>query len=174
MHDQVLSQAYPHLFSYAKKKDISLQKAYETHDLPQLFHLPLPQQAFSQLLLLATELEAINLLDEADIWTDMWGNGFFSSSKTYRHLSGHRQVHKVFNWLWKSKCQNKHKVFFWLVLKDRLSTRNILKRKHMILPSYSCVSCHHDKEETLFHLIPFSARVLDQSRSVHGFAAGAL
>nr|TKV99500.1 hypothetical protein SEVIR_8G048388v2 [Setaria viridis] len=93
-HEQVSSQAYPHLYSFAKKKDISLQKAYLTHDLQELFHLPLPRQALSQLLLLATNLEGINFLDEKDIWTYIWSNGFFSASKAYHHLTGHRQVHQ--------------------------------------------------------------------------------
>jgi hypothetical protein len=32
----------------------------------------------------------------------------------------------VFRWLWKTCCQNKRKIFFWLLLKDRLSTRQLL------------------------------------------------
>lgn len=58
----------------------------------------------------------------------------------------------MFNCLWKSCCQLKHKVFFWLLLKDRLSTRNILKRKNMNLESYNCVLCNSGIEETMDHL----------------------
>jgi hypothetical protein len=58
----------------------------------------------------------------------------------------------VFKWLWKSKCQPKHKVFFWLLLKDRLNTRNILKRKNMQLDSFDCVICNSLLEETAGHL----------------------
>jgi hypothetical protein len=43
-------------------------------------------------------------------------------------------------------------VFFWLALKDRLSTRALLKRKNMALESYNCVLCHLDVEESLHHL----------------------
>jgi hypothetical protein len=43
-------------------------------------------------------------------------------------------------------------VFFWLLLKDRLSTRNILQRKSMTLPCYDCVLCTANIEETLEHL----------------------
>jgi hypothetical protein len=46
----------------------------------------------------------------------------------------------------------KNKVLFWLLLKDRLSTRNILKRKNRALPSYDCVLCQLQLEETLEHL----------------------
>ena len=64
----------------------------------------------------------------------------------------HPVVHPVFNWIWASPCQPKHKVFFWLLLKDRLSTRNILRRKHMAIDSYNCVLCSHSIEETSEHL----------------------
>jgi hypothetical protein len=43
-------------------------------------------------------------------------------------------------------------VFFWLLLKDRLSTRDMLRRKNMQLPSYHCVCCNLGTNETLPHL----------------------
>jgi hypothetical protein len=121
-------------------------------DLNSILHLPISQEAYSQLLQLAAMLENVAGREEADIWTYIWGSPWFSSSKTYTHLIGHREVHPAFRWLWKSAPQKKHKVFFWLLLHDRLSTRNILRRKNMVLPSYSCVLCSLQLEETLEHL----------------------
>ena len=43
-------------------------------------------------------------------------------------------------------------MFFWLLLKDRLSTKNILKRKNMQLDSYHCDLCQLSMEETCEHL----------------------
>jgi hypothetical protein len=65
---------------------------------------------------------------------------------------GQTQVHSIYKRLWKSKCQPKHKVFYWLWLKNRLNTRNMLRRKNMILESYSCENCLWQREETLYHL----------------------
>ena len=42
--------------------------------------------------------------------------------------------------------------FFWLLLKDRLSTRELLRRRNMELPDYNCVHCNTPTEETLEHL----------------------
>jgi hypothetical protein len=67
-------------------------------------------------------------------------------------LRGSSWTHPVFKWLWKSSCQHKHKAFFWLLRQDRLSTRNILRRKNFHLPSYACVLCVHNQEETMEHL----------------------
>ena len=76
----------------------------------------------------------------------------FSVSKAYVHLTGHRVIHATFKWLWKSSCQNKHNVFFWLLLKDRLSTRELLRRRNMNIPDYSCVFCPSTEDESLEHL----------------------
>jgi hypothetical protein len=54
------------------------------------------------------------------------GNMGFSAAKAYKALIGHKCVHLAFKWIWKSKCQMNHKVFFWLLLKDRINTRDIL------------------------------------------------
>lgn len=55
--------------------------------------------------------------------------------------------------MWKSYCQPKHRVFFfWLLMNDRLSTRNILQIKHIILDSYNCEFCLTPFEETAQHL----------------------
>jgi hypothetical protein len=42
--------------------------------------------------------------------------------------------------------------FFWLFVLDQLNTRNMLNRKNMYLPSYSCVLCNADVEEIVDHL----------------------
>jgi hypothetical protein len=79
------------------------------------------------------------------------GSQIFSLVRAYRQLIGSRQVHPSYSWLWKASAK-KHKIFFWLLLKDRLSTRNILRRKNRVLPSYNCVLCNQQVEETLEHL----------------------
>ena len=92
-------------------------------------------------------------------WSYIWGNDVFSTSKTYCCLICHRQVHPSSQWLWRSVSQNKRKFFCWLLLNDRLSTRALLCRKHLHLPSYHCVLCFLAVEENLAHLFfhcPFS------------------
>ena len=100
------------------------------------------------------------LTDDKDKWTLNWGSNRFASYKVYWLMIGHSILHSVYKWLWKSCCQPKHKVFFWLLIKDILSTRNILRRRNMQLDSYTCVLCNSLGEETLEHLFldcPFSA-----------------
>jgi len=54
----------------------------------------------------------------ADHWSCIWNSGKFSVAKAYKHLSGHNTVHPGFKWIWNSSCQNKHKVFCWLILTE--------------------------------------------------------
>jgi hypothetical protein len=65
---------------------------------------------------------------------------------------GNQWTHPIFTWLWKSKCQPEHKVFFWLLLKDRLNTRTLLRQRAMLLDSYTCDNCILQAEETVTHL----------------------
>jgi hypothetical protein len=41
-----------------------------------------------------------------------------------------------------------HKVFFWLLLQNRLNTRAMLQRRHLVLDSYSCELCLRKVEES--------------------------
>lgn len=88
-----------------------------------------------------------------DIWSYIWGSTQFSSSKAYKCLTGHSQAEPIFKLLWKTCCQRKHKIFFWLALRDRLSTRNMIKRRGMFLECYQCVLCQNPPEESVMHLL---------------------
>jgi len=77
----------------------------------------------------------------------------FSTTKAYIALIGHRRTHPLFKRMWKTKCQMKHKVFFWLLLKDRINTWDILQRKRMELESVTCDLCILQRLETATHLI---------------------
>jgi hypothetical protein len=151
-NNRLLHQDFPELFSFVRDANISVHNADNMVPLHSLFHLPLSIEAYDQYQQLEHIVLNINFQQRPDHWSYMWGFSIFSSSKAYRRLIGHRTVHHAFHWLWKSKCQNKRKFFFWLVLQDRLSTRNLLYRRNMALQDYSCVHCVSTIEETLLHL----------------------
>ena len=87
----------------------------------------------------------------------IFGVTSFLICQLYRQLTGHRMIYPVFKWLWKSWCLNKHCVFFSLLLVDRLSTRDILPRCNMDLPSYNCVYCQNGTVDFIpsFPYVPF-------------------
>lgn len=144
----VLKFEYPQLYSYTTKDSITLGKVLETEALHQL---PLSEEAFQQFCDVDVMLQALQHMNNKDQWTYIWGNGNFSSAKAYNQLLCFPTVHPAFQWLWNSSCQLKHKVFFWLLLKDRLKTQGLLRRKN-ITRLYHCKLCILQKEESLQHL----------------------
>jgi len=151
--DEVLSQKFPQLHSFARNMNITFASAQNHQPFHSMFHLPLSQIAHSQMISLQNLIVDAQMTSEADKWSYIWNNQNYSVKKAYRYLSGHNTTHQAFNWLWESSCQAKHKVFFWLVMKNRISTRELLKRKGMMLPDYSCVLCGNSAEESLSHLL---------------------
>ena len=123
----------PQLFSFAKNTNLTLRKAKEMNNLYSGFCLPFSVQAFEQFQGLEQLLGELHLEDEPDRWCYTWGTNIFSTKKAYRYLIGHEEVDPIFKRLWKTCCQNKHKVFFWFLLKEKISTRNIFKRRNMVL-----------------------------------------
>jgi hypothetical protein len=66
-----------------------------------------------------------------------------------------------FKWIWRAKITTKLKIFIWLVFRDRINSRNLLKRKNYKVEGddYSCVFCNLNIEEYTYHLLfqfPFS------------------
>jgi hypothetical protein len=122
----LLSHHFPHLFSFVRDQKLTVQQVAQTSNVLDLFYLPLSDEAYQQFQELLQLLNDLHLQAEPDQWTYIWGSSGFSPKKAYMHLTGSPQVHPVFRWLWKTCCQNKRKIFFWLLLKDRLSTRQLL------------------------------------------------
>ena len=67
-------------------------------------------------------IDASTLNDENGKWIYSWGSSILASAKVYKFLVGHSDIHPTYKWLRKSNCQPKHKVFFWLLIEDRLLT----------------------------------------------------
>jgi hypothetical protein len=134
----LLQNQYPHLFSYVVNEDITLYSVLHQKELHDIFHLPLSEEAYSKYCDLEILLQVTQLNENGDQWTYIWGSKTYSSNKAYKHLMGSAPIHPAFKWLWSSSCQQKHKVFFWLLLKNILNTRGMLQRKNMHLDSYDC------------------------------------
>lgn len=149
---QILAINFPELYSFAIQKNISAQKVIQTDQLHQLFSLLLLEAAYQQFLHVQELLNSGIDVDGKDTWSYIWGSDHFSAQKAYKYMLGHIQVHPAIRWLWGSSCQLKHKVFFWLILNDRVNTRGLLKQRNMHLDSYARELCIMQREETLQHL----------------------
>lgn len=110
-NDNILKLRFPELFSYAKDQHIFLSLVATLPNLANHFNLPLFQEAFVQFQQLEDWLAGWQPSNHNDIWSFIWGSSSFSTAKAYKSLIGHRRIDPLFKWIWKSKCQMKHKVF---------------------------------------------------------------
>jgi hypothetical protein len=93
----------------------------------------------------------------------IWGSNQYIASKAYKYLIGSQPIYPAFKWLCHSSCQQKHKVFYWFLLKNILNTRGLLRRKNMYLELYDCELCllqHEDKLRHMFFRCSFTKKLL--------------
>jgi hypothetical protein len=87
-------------------------------------------------------IQQIQVIDQSkDNWHYIWGDSTHSSSKLYHLSHKNLQLPRPFIWIWDSRCANKFKVFSWLQLRDRLSVRDILRRKNTNFKTTNTIVC---------------------------------
>lgn len=154
LSEQVLQEKYSRLFSFALDEDISLAKFYENPDPASNFHLPLSLEATQELDSLNDQLHTVSLEPlVADEWITCWGDTSFNSVKFYKFYFRNLSLPQYITKIWRTKCMMKHKVFAWLILMDRVNTRDMLCRRHFnIGEDHSCLLCDTQPLETNKHL----------------------
>jgi hypothetical protein len=148
----ILQNKFPRLFSFVLNKEIMAAEVYARDNIAELFYTPLSQSAFTELQDLQTLMQQNPVTGSKDEWTHCWG-GNYASIKFYSHNHEHIKVPKVYKWIWQSSCMMKTKVFAWLLLVDRLNTRDLLQRRHWnVTDLYHCELCPMHVHEDRIHL----------------------
>jgi hypothetical protein len=93
-----------------------------------------------------------HLSQDKDNWTFAENGTGYKVSSAYMPLTKHDPVISAIKWLWKSCRQDKHRVFFWLLIHNRLNTRALLQRKNFFMNDYTCIMCNEASLETRDHL----------------------
>jgi hypothetical protein len=157
-----LCERFPRLYSFVLHDKMSAARVYEVDDISTLFYLPLSAQAFEELNQLQRMMSSSPLEDRNDEWTYIWG-GSYRAAKFYAHIHSHISVPSVYKWVWKSCCRLTVKVFAWLILRDRLNTKDMLVRRHWnVTEDLTCVLCPlhvHEDRAHLFFECNFSCRI---------------
>lgn len=152
---QLLQEKFPRLFSFTRNRNISVQQSLTNSILASQFYLPMTAIAYQEFEKLQHLIQDLQYNpQQKDKWHYIWGAPKYTSSAFYNYPYKFVHPPQPFLWLWNYKCCNKLRVFTWLLFMDRLSIRNILKRKKHKLNdnNYNCVLCDGGYEETAFHL----------------------
>lgn len=140
-----IKHRFPQLHSFSRKSKGSIRHLLDG-EINKIFSLPLSVQASNQL---------IPLINGHTPGTQKC----LVSRKLIVYCKVLRKLLLSFSWLWSSGNPGKHKFFSWLLLKDRLNTRSLLRRKNMALEYYNCAICSLGTKETSIHIFfecPFS------------------
>lgn len=98
----LLASKFLKLCSYAKNRNISIKDFVITIDITELFHLPLPGQAFAEYEQLQHLLHQMqDNGQEQDAWTYIWGNGAYSSQRYCKFIFQNINPPQPFKWIWK-------------------------------------------------------------------------
>jgi hypothetical protein len=101
---------FPQLF-FARKKVCSV-KQFLTWEDNRSFFLPLSQIASAQLFQLKNEIAALQSSSVGeDVWSYSWGSTIYFCHKAYEILQGSHPASPLFKCQWKSRTQNKKKIF---------------------------------------------------------------
>jgi hypothetical protein len=151
--DGVLAHKYPRLTSFAKTDGISVFEVMQAEDLDTLFMLPLSVEALDELEALQLQLHQMEYdQDNVDKWAPMWGSKY-TSRKFYTHVFSSVEAHPAFKVIWQSRCTPRVKFFAWLILVDRLNTKDMLQRRHLNIEGNPiCIMCNLGELETTEHL----------------------
>jgi hypothetical protein len=153
VNGELMCDKYPRLFSYAQNEDISVASLVLSEDISSCFALPLSVEAFQELQEINQLVEATHIDTTAtDQRVFVWGEKY-TSSRYYKFLFERVPRDKALNSIWTSKALPKLKVFLWLLMHDRLNTRDIMIRKHWKVDSGpECILYNSTSVETRNHL----------------------
>ena len=88
-----------------------------------------------------------------DQWTYIWNSPHYQPKRVYDLFFTHIQPEIPLTLIWKSKCTLQLKVFLWLLLLDRLNTKELMQRRHFNTQGgASCVTCNNSTTEDFLHL----------------------
>jgi hypothetical protein len=147
MDESIPQDAFPHLFSFVLDEDCSVIQYTERNVSTEHFFMPLSNEASTELFELQSAItETGRDLTLPDRWSYVWGQDTYKVSKFYEFYFRHIVPIPSLPLIWKTKCVMKQKVFAWLLVMDRLNTRDILCRRKCPIPDDKCVVCHQVRE----------------------------
>ncbi|XP_073351675.1 uncharacterized protein [Aegilops tauschii subsp. strangulata] len=160
-----LQERFPRLFSFFLQKNLSVMEVIQAGNLQQMFSLPLSELAFREFNQLSSLLSGTSFDNGCnDIWA--WRHGKkaeYSAKKYYDFVHQPVIANPILSWVWKSCCTMTIKMFAWLVIMDRVNTKDMIQRRHWrINDGPSCVLCPTGVTEDRNHLFfqcNFSMRI---------------
>jgi hypothetical protein len=143
-HGSLLHSQFPRLFSFAMDQNIYVRDFIDTANRTQFFQLPMSPQAFYEFQELKLSLQNVHCDPMVrDVWSTIWRDGAYSSRLYSQHCFKDVVASKIYSAIWSCKVMLRIKVFAWLLVSDRLNTRDMMRRRHWKVTNnqFHCVLC---------------------------------
>ena len=96
-----------------------------------MFHLPLSEQAYHEYMTIQTFMTTHSReLDAKDICYWQGTCNAFKHKLFYYFMHSTLSFNPLLLWIWKSSWTMKIKVFAWMLIMDRLNTKDMVDRRH--------------------------------------------
>ena len=159
-----LQSRFPRLFSYVKDPWITVFEAFQSQDMINMFHLPLSAQAYQEFLTVQDLMVSCSReVEQKDTWFWQGTCNAFKPKLFYSFMHSNMSFNPLLLWIWKSSYTMKIKVFAWMLIMDRLNTKDMVERRHWHLDDgVNCLLCPLRTRETRNHLFfecNFSVRI---------------
>ena len=159
-----LQLRFSRLFSYVKDPWIIVYEAFRSQDMINMFHLPLSAQAYQEFLTVQDLMVSCSReVEQKDTWFWQGTCNAFKPKLFYSFMHSNMSFNPLLLWIWKSSCTMKIKVFAWMLIMDRLNTKDMVETRHWHLDDgVNCLLCPLRTRETRNHLFfecNFSVRI---------------
>jgi hypothetical protein len=126
-----LRARFARFFSFAINDMVSVLDMWQSHDRAAQCHLPLSSREYDEFTTISSCLDGVELSStENDEWKCQWKDGAYVSAKYYALVHEPIVSCPVYQWIWRSKCIMRIKIFSWLLISDRLNTRDLLRNRN--------------------------------------------
>ena len=108
-----------------------LKSFFDSQDMFQHFHLPLSSQDFDDLTALQSLMDSHNRAPGSkDVWFWHGTAKGYKPKMFYSHTFASKSFNPLTSWIWKSSCTMKIKEFAWMLIMDRLNTKDMAERRN--------------------------------------------
>ena len=126
--DVHLQDRFPRLYSFCLHKNLSVREVFQASSFQDLFYLPLSEQDFQDLHQLSSLMGCFHIDSSCH---DSWGwrhgkKSDYTAKKFYDFVYQPMVANPILGWIWRSCCTMSIKMFAWLVIMDRVNTKDMI------------------------------------------------
>ncbi|KAE8776063.1 hypothetical protein D1007_51342 [Hordeum vulgare] len=123
-----LKERLSRLFSYVKDPWTMVKEGLNTNDMSTWFNLPLLEQTYMELSTVHVLIGEFELSpNQNDVWYCPSTNKFYTPKSFYSYAHREQTLNPLLNSIWASCYTLNIKVFSWMLIMDRLNTKDMVE-----------------------------------------------